>query len=66
MPIPDTKNREPSQENETARIFFVCTPEEKNAWVNAAAGRKLTEWIREALNQKASIERPAAAGEKKI
>jgi hypothetical protein len=33
-----------------------CYPHEKAAWVNAAKGQKLAEWVTEALNNEAEKE----------
>jgi len=37
----------------SSRLEIRCTPQEKAAWVHAAKGKKLAEWVTEALNEAA-------------
>ena len=37
----------------SSRLEIRCTPQEKAAWVHAAKGKKLAEWVTDALNDAA-------------
>jgi len=44
----------PAKEETKSSVLTVrCYPHEKAAWVNAAKGQKLAEWVTEALNNEA-------------
>jgi hypothetical protein len=51
MPAPK-KNQNaalPPGEGATSFLYIRCTPAEKTAWVRAARGQPLSEWVRERL-----------------
>ena len=37
----------------SSRLYIRCTSEEKVLWVHAARGKKLAEWVTDALNEAA-------------
>ena len=41
------------EETKSSVLTVRCYPHEKAAWVNAAKGQKLAEWVTEALNNEA-------------
>ena len=44
------------EETKSSVLTVRCYPHEKAAWVNAAKGQKLAEWVTEALNNEAEKE----------
>ncbi len=44
----------PTEEILDSQIFARCTKAEKAAYVRAAAGKKLSDWVRDELNKAAS------------
>jgi len=40
----------------SSRLEVRCTPQEKAVWVHAAEGKKLAEWVTNALNDAANKE----------
>lgn len=47
------RNAEKAEEDKlTSHLHILCKPEDKAAWVKAAKGKKLSAWVKEALNEK--------------
>lgn len=46
---PNNKNAV-KDDGKTSHLHIRVTPEQKAAWVKAAAGKKLSEWVIETLN----------------
>ena len=44
------------EETKSSVLTVRCYPHEKAAWVNAAKGQKLAEWVTDALNNEAEKE----------
>jgi hypothetical protein len=40
----------------TSHLHMRCTPAEKAAWVHASGGEKLTDWVRNVLNNAAKTQ----------
>lgn len=49
---PNNKNAV-KDDGKTSHLHIRVTPEQKAMWVKAAGGRKLSEWVVDALNKKA-------------
>lgn len=47
---PGNTNAQAGEIPATSILQIRCTPAEKAAWVHAANGRKLSDWVRERLN----------------
>ena len=55
--------RIPIQDGRTERLEIRCSPEERQAWEEAAGGyrgRPLSDWVREALGRAAAAEKTRA------
>ena len=52
-------NKNAAKELTKSSVLTVrCYPHEKAAWVNAAGGKKLAEWVTDALDNAAKKDRP--------
>lgn len=51
---PNNKNAQAGEIPATSQLQIRCTPAEKAAWVHAANGSKLSDWVRAVLNEKAN------------